>query len=82
MSIDSDERTKHMETIFKSVDWLIENDLWDEIKEVMRHCVMEAAHNVTKKFKESKDNCPDLKERDIYPDNWLDIIGDGLKERE
>jgi len=80
--MDDNEKTKHIETIFKSIDWLVENNLWDEIKEIMRHCVMEAAHSVTKKLKNPKGKCPDFKERNIYPDNWDDIIRDGLKERE
>jgi hypothetical protein len=83
MSIDNDEKTKHIETIFKSIDWLVENDLWDEVKEIMRHSVMEAAHSVTKKLRSSKGKCPDFKERNVYPDNWHEIIKDGLiKERE
>jgi hypothetical protein len=64
-----DEKSKHIENINNSIDWLIKNSLWDEIEVIMKSCVIKVSVNMIKDVKN-------------LPDDWYDIIKESLKERE
>lgn len=49
MPIKNNEKDAHVENIKKSINWLIEKGLWDEVEKIMKHCVTEATCNVLKK---------------------------------
>ncbi len=90
MSIDNNEKLKHIESINESIDWLIENGLWDDVKNIMKYCVTKAANNVTEKIKNLEKGKTKLDSEFEFIDFgksldgstiWDDFIKDILKDK-